>query len=185
MVSGDLSVGAGSAITPGETLYVAVGGTPTESNGGFNGGGNGNANGRSGGGGGASDVRTCSRTSTSCANGVTSLLARLIVAAGSGGAGGCVFVQRVLFCGAGGSAGHPAAPQGRRESRSRAAAPGRSWLPAREGESPTMVPRRVTLEASMAQAGRADPRWRPDNLVPVAAAGAGATSEAEADPPAS
>ena len=52
MVSGDLSVGAGSAITPGETLYVAVGGTPTESNGGFNGGGNGNANGRGGGGGG-------------------------------------------------------------------------------------------------------------------------------------
>ena len=36
-----------------------------------------------------------------------------------------------------------------------------------------MVPRTVTLEASMAQAGRADPRRRPDNLVPVAAAGAG------------
>ena len=116
MVIGELSVGAVSAITPGETLYVAVGGTPTKSNGGFNGGGSGNDGGGSAGGGGASDVRACSRTSPSCANGVTSLLARLIVAGGGGGAGGCVLARSQSFCGRGGSAGGPGGPG--RSSRS-------------------------------------------------------------------
>ena len=103
MVIGELSVGAGLAITPGEALYVAVGGTASGSNGGFNGGGNGIDGGS--GGGGATDVRTCSPTSTSCANGVSSLLTRLIVAGGGGGAGVCQGARD--NCAAGGSAGQP------------------------------------------------------------------------------
>jgi hypothetical protein len=103
MVIGELSVGAGSAIKPGETLYVAVGGAPRGTNGGFNGGGDGATGGS--GGGGATDVRTCSAASASCANGVSSPLTRLIVAAGGGGAGACVGEND--NCGAGGSAGQP------------------------------------------------------------------------------
>lgn len=84
------------ATTPGEQLYVEVGGDggpPTAQGdglGGFNGGG---AGGEitaifgvpsGGGGGGASDVRTCSLTSIMC----NSAGSRLIVAGGGGGAGG-------------------------------------------------------------------------------------------------
>ncbi len=70
--------GEGASITgdlpasPGETLFVEVGGDGGEGSGAspaFNGGGVGGVNGASysgGGGGGASDVRTCSRTAASC-----------------------------------------------------------------------------------------------------------------------
>ena len=80
MVTGDLAVGSGSAITPGATLYVEVGGAPTGPPGGFNGGGSGPLPtfriGGSGGGG-ASDIRTCSRIAASCANGAPSPSTRL------------------------------------------------------------------------------------------------------------
>lgn len=86
-VSGDLTV------TPGQTLYVNVGGAPTEGIGGFNGGG---SSFLGGGGGGASDVREISRAEDG------SLDSRLIVAGGGGGSG-------VSFAcsgsGAGGAAG--------------------------------------------------------------------------------
>jgi hypothetical protein len=70
-------------VTPGETLYVEVGGAGGESNGGFNGGGNGgeSSGDAGGGGGGASDVRTESSSAAS------TLASRLIVAAGGGGSG--------------------------------------------------------------------------------------------------
>lgn len=86
----------GIAVTPGQTLYVYVGGSPvgnatfpndcqgkpTFFAGGFNGGGAGfsvgGGNGSSGGGGGASDLRT----------GQTDLTTRLIVAGGGGGGAG-------------------------------------------------------------------------------------------------
>jgi Lamin Tail Domain/Glycine rich protein len=99
MVIGELAVGSGTAVTPGKTLYVGVGGTSDDGQGGFNGGGSGGS--EAGGGGGATDVRTCSPTSASCANGVSSLLTRLIIAAGGGGAGD------FEAGGAGGSAGQP------------------------------------------------------------------------------
>jgi Lamin Tail Domain len=108
MVIGDLAVAAGAAIAPGDELYVAVGGTATGNRGGFNVGGH--AQGNAGGGGGATEVRTCSRTATSCPYGVPSLLTRLIVAAGGGGAGGCdqsEFMGCAQFAGPGGSAGQP------------------------------------------------------------------------------
>ncbi len=78
-------VSADLAVTPGQTLYIEVGGNGSGSTGGFNGGGNGGS-GLScggGGGGGASDVRAASRTAG------TSLELRLITAAGGGGGGGC------------------------------------------------------------------------------------------------
>jgi hypothetical protein len=62
-------------VTPGETLYVYVGGQPATITGGYNGGGNGEGAGK--GGGGASDVR----------QGGTSYNDRIIVAGGGGGAG--------------------------------------------------------------------------------------------------
>lgn len=78
-VTGDLTV------TPGQTLYVEVGGRGQDggsgSAGGFNGGGNGGGSGGAGGGG-ASDIRTSPRSS-----GLV-IEDRLIVAAGGGGAGG-------------------------------------------------------------------------------------------------
>jgi hypothetical protein len=78
-VTGDLTV------TPGQSLYVEVGGHGqdggTGSAGGFNGGGNGGGSAGSGGGG-ASDIRTSPRSA-----GLTPDR-RLIVAAGGGGAGG-------------------------------------------------------------------------------------------------
>lgn len=91
-VTGDL------AVTPGEVLYVEVGGPGGDgsANGGglpgFNGGGLG---GRSfggdgsfgGGGGGASDVRLCSVSAMSCAGAASSLASRVVVAGGGGGGG--------------------------------------------------------------------------------------------------
>jgi Glycine rich protein len=72
-------------VTPGQTLYVEVGGVGQTigegGEGGFNGGGNGG-----GGGGGASDVRTLPRASG------LSTDPRLIVAAGGGGGGGSGFL---------------------------------------------------------------------------------------------
>jgi len=68
------------AVTPGETLYVNVGGPGNGSTGGFNGGGAGGAGvAGGGGGGGASDIRTNA-----------SLASRLVVAAGGAGGGGRV-----------------------------------------------------------------------------------------------
>jgi len=86
VVSGDV------AVSPGETLYVEVGGAGGKGTGtgtgtgGFNGGGAGaggeSGEGAGGGGGGASDLRTLPRSNPA------SLGSRLIVAAGGGGAGG-------------------------------------------------------------------------------------------------
>jgi Glycine rich protein len=88
-VSGELSV------TPGETLYVEVGGNggeggPDQNAGGFNGGGEG-----AGGGGGASDVRTSPRASGLGPD------TRLLVAGGGGGGG----KTGAAIAGAGGGAG--------------------------------------------------------------------------------
>lgn len=81
------------AVTPGQTLYVNVGGPGQPAAGGFNGGGNGITSSvggfgtsRSGGGGGGTDLRTCSRSAVSCPS-VTTLGSRLIIAGGGGGAG--------------------------------------------------------------------------------------------------
>jgi len=87
------------AVTPGETLWIYVGGGGTGGGtGGFNGGGNGGTTGTcltavGGGGGGASDLR----------QGVDKLSSRRIVAGGGGGTGG----NRVAACsrGAGGGGG--------------------------------------------------------------------------------
>ncbi len=87
------------AVTPGETLFINVGGGGTTSvTGGFNGGGNGGTTGTcltapGGGGGGASDVRQIANA----------LANRRIVAAGGGGTAG----NRVVTCarGAGGGGG--------------------------------------------------------------------------------
>jgi hypothetical protein len=70
-------------VTPGEPLYVEVGGAGSVPQGGFNGGGNGGDLGyiSEAGGGGASDVRTISRGQSG------SLASRLIVAGGGGGSG--------------------------------------------------------------------------------------------------
>jgi IPT/TIG domain-containing protein/PASTA domain-containing protein len=72
-------VGASIPVTPGEVLYVEVGGN----------GGNGQTYG-GGGGGGASDLRTCSMFAPSCGSGFSSLQTRLLVAGGGAGAGGSV-----------------------------------------------------------------------------------------------
>src|SRR5579883_110575 len=66
-------------VTPGETLYVFVGGAGAPTTGGFNGGGNGCpvSDGHSNGGGGASDVR----------QGGDGLVNRIVVAGGGGGDG--------------------------------------------------------------------------------------------------
>ena len=71
------------AVTPGQTLYLFVGGSGTDAAAGFNGGGNGGVGDLSdplgyGGGGGASDVRI----------GGTTLAERIITAGGGGGGGG-------------------------------------------------------------------------------------------------
>ncbi len=81
------------SVTPGETLYVEVGGDGVVDGGGFNGGGG--ASGGAGGGGGASDVRT----SPSSAG--LSPDDRLLVAGGGGGSG----VLGSVGAGAGGAAG--------------------------------------------------------------------------------
>jgi hypothetical protein len=79
------SVSGRLAVSPGQWIYVEVGSAGHRVTGGFNGGGNGGIGG--GGGGGASDVRTCSRTASSCPGGESTLDSRLIIAAGGGGAG--------------------------------------------------------------------------------------------------
>ena len=93
-VTGDFPVGAGDAVTPGETLYLVAGGdgnTGGSSNGspgGFNGGGPGGSTSifsdgfPGGGGGGASDLQT-HPTGTG-----DTQASRLLVAAGGGGGGG-------------------------------------------------------------------------------------------------
>jgi hypothetical protein len=68
-------------VTPGQTLYVEVGGNASGFSGGFNGGGDGDSQCCAGGGGGASDVRTVSLANAG------SLNSRLIIAGGGGGAG--------------------------------------------------------------------------------------------------
>lgn len=92
------------AVTPGETLYINVGGQGgTDGTGGFNGGGNGGfgsaggscLGGNAGGGGGASDIRL---------NG-TSLADRLIIAAGGGGGARDYCNGTCQPCGCGGGAG--------------------------------------------------------------------------------
>lgn len=123
-------VTADIAVTPGETLYAEVGGNggaPSNTTGlggagGWNGGGSagddealirgyaGVTSFLGGGGGGASDVRTCSRTDSSC----DTLASRLLVAAGGGGFGGSS---------AGGYAGTPNGEDG--QSIDQASAPGR------------------------------------------------------------
>jgi hypothetical protein len=74
------------AVTPGQILYVEVGGNGAPAGvgtGGFNGGGSGGVtSSEGGGGGGSSDVRGASRVAG------TSLTVRMITAAGGGGAGG-------------------------------------------------------------------------------------------------
>jgi Glycine rich protein len=99
-VSGDLTV------APGDTLYLNVGGAPTNVAvtchpaaaciGGFNGGGSSIFG---GGGGGASDVRTVSRDQDG------SLASRLIVAGGGGGSGLGATCIETLSGGSGGAAG--------------------------------------------------------------------------------
>jgi len=104
--NGAASAGAGGAgaqvngdleVTPGETLYVEVGGSGSGATGGFNGGANGSA-----GGGGASDVRTVPRAV------IGTLEHRLVVAGGGGGGGG----PGESAAGAGGAAGSPGTADG-------------------------------------------------------------------------
>ncbi|WP_053226063.1 glycine-rich protein [Solirubrobacter soli] len=74
------------AVTPGQVLYVHVGGTGEQPGGGYNGGGAGGVTQQGGmawGGGGASDVRTVAEMA-----GAGSLESRVIVAAGGGGSAG-------------------------------------------------------------------------------------------------
>ena len=98
-VSGTISV------TPGQTLYVEVGGRGAGV-GGWNGGGN--SIGGSGGGGGASDVRSVS-CAGSCPGGGETLNSRLLIAAGGGG-GGSAFGSAAGGDGGGSGLGGP--PQG-------------------------------------------------------------------------
>lgn len=103
-------------VTPGETLYVEVGGpgaagvdSISGSAGGFNGGGASLLGGGSGGG--ASDLRTCSILTVACRNGATnSLASRLLVAAGGAGGGGAGIAASGGGGGAGGANGDNAAP---------------------------------------------------------------------------
>lgn len=106
-VEGDL------AVTPGQVLYIEVGGAGADGGaiagggkGGFNGGGssnNGGFNKPGGGGGGATDLRTCSATGP-CVGATDSITSRLLVAAGGGG-GGAIGRGRSMTGGAGGDAG--------------------------------------------------------------------------------
>ena len=151
MVIGDVAVAAGAAIAPGDKLYVAVGGTATGNRGGFNVGGHGRGN--AGGGGGATEVRTCSRTATSCRKRGAEPADTLIVAAGGGGAGGCAMTQphdgRAPI--SRGGAARPVKPGGvgeetssscRRGSRPFLAGRARSWLLA-AGEGDLLAPGRI------------------------------------------
>ncbi|HOZ87835.1 MAG TPA: glycine-rich protein, partial [Bacteroidia bacterium] len=82
--------------TPGQLLYIAVGGQGSLTAGGFNGGGNGGTSSTSqgAGGGGGSDVRVNS----------PALSARIIVAAGGGGGGGNSTYSPISGAGGAGSA---------------------------------------------------------------------------------
>jgi hypothetical protein len=83
------TVSASVGVTPGQTLFVEVGGGGSTSGGGWNGGGDPGSGGSvGGGGGGASDVRAVS-CGASCATGgnAASLGSRLVVAGGGGGNG--------------------------------------------------------------------------------------------------
>jgi hypothetical protein len=90
------------AVSPGQTLFIAVGGNGGLSSGGWNGGGPGGGVG--GGGGGATDIRTISRAGSG-----NSLASRLIIAGGGGGSGYGGFGGTG---GGGGDAGDPAGPGG-------------------------------------------------------------------------
>lgn len=94
------------SVSPGELLYIEVGGVgnraASRGAGGWNGGGDG-ADAVGGGGGGASDVRTISCRS-GCPGSSASLDSRLVVAAGGGG-GGAKGLPSGLLAGAGGAAG--------------------------------------------------------------------------------
>ena len=101
------------AVTPGQVLYVYVGGAGGQPMGGFNGGGQGAVNGAEQGwaGGGASDVRTLPAGA-----GASSLESRLIVAAGGGGSAG--------IAAGGGDAGAPGGCCGAAGNGPEAAQPG-------------------------------------------------------------
>ena len=110
------AIEADLVVTPGETLFLEVGGNGltasaiaegTAGGGGANGGGAGFGDPGigSGGGGGASDIRTCSVTAASCTGAADSLHSRLIVAAGGGGGGDGEFAP--LGGALGGPAGQP------------------------------------------------------------------------------
>ncbi len=99
------------SVTPGETLYVEVGGPghAGEAGGGesgWNGGGTGTE--RGGGGGGASDLRTVS-CAGACPGSAASLASRLLIAAGGGGGGGAFGFQNG---GNGGTAASTGGPEG-------------------------------------------------------------------------
>jgi hypothetical protein len=102
------AVSAPVSVTPGEILYVEVGGAGASQAGGWNGGGAGGSSG-AGGGGGASDVRAISCRS-GCPGANASLDSRLAVAAGGGGGGDNGLPPGTS--GAGGSAGSPGANGG-------------------------------------------------------------------------
>ena len=84
-------------VTPGQVLFIEVGGTGADGGGvggggagGFNGGGSSNDGvfgHPGGGGGGATDIRTCSRLAAGCALAPDTLTSRLVVAGGGGGGG--------------------------------------------------------------------------------------------------
>jgi hypothetical protein len=95
------------AVTPGQVLYVRVGGPGVA--GGFNGGGpgaTGNAFLQSfgGNGGGATDLRTCPAAAVVCPDGSTDSLASRVVVAGGGGGGGGGNGGQPQLAGTGGSA---------------------------------------------------------------------------------
>ena len=94
------------SVSPGEVLYIEVGGVGNRAAspgaGGWNGGGDG-ASAEGGGGGGGSDVRTISCRS-GCPGSSASLDSRLVVAAGGGG-GGSDGVISAFLAGVGGAAG--------------------------------------------------------------------------------
>ena len=98
-------VGATLAVTPGQTLFVEVGGVG-ECNGAGPGG---NETVRGGSGGGAADVRTVSVAGALCGEqGQASLQSRLIAAAGGGGGGAAYNPGRRSEAGPGGDAGQAA-----------------------------------------------------------------------------
>jgi hypothetical protein len=85
---GNFGAGATAAfnVTPGQILFVNVGGNGSGATAGFNGGGSGGNNGSAfvgGGGGGGTDIRTNSRAMVG-----NTLVTRLIIAGGGGGGGG-------------------------------------------------------------------------------------------------